>query len=69
MQSHHVAEFRLLQSMTKVVPPRDKGRLWVMPGSDDGEINLYPEAGSGTEVSYLSDWLLHGGPECGKHAD
>lgn len=40
-----------------------------MPGSDDGEINLYPEAGSGTEVSYLSDWLLHGGPECGKHAD
>ncbi|MET4862660.1 hypothetical protein [Morganella morganii] len=53
MQSHHVAEFRLLQSMTKVVRLGDKGRLWVMPGSDDGEINLYPEAGSGTEVSYF----------------
>ncbi|HHN8391439.1 hypothetical protein [Morganella morganii] len=39
--------------MTKVVRLGDKGRLWVMPGSDDGEINLYPEAGSGTEVSYF----------------
>lgn len=68
MQSHHVAEFRLLQSMTKVVPPGQRQAMGYA-GSDDGEINLYPEAGSGTEVSYLSDRLLHGGPECGKHAD
>lgn len=56
MQSHHVAESL---SMTKVVHLGAKGRLWVMPGSDDGEINLYLKAGSGIEVRYLFSDELH----------
>ncbi|HAT3810726.1 TPA: hypothetical protein I8608_003628 [Morganella morganii] len=45
--------------MTKVVHLGAKGRLWVMPGSDDGEINLYLKAGSGIEVRYLFSDELH----------